>query len=189
MQMSERRKKGLCYHCDEKWSVGHKCKSMKLYLIEEVSECEVDCEIEKNEEEYVELGDEGAEITLCAPLGSTSPSTMRLIAIINGQKVVVLIDTGSTHNFMDKGLATSLKLQVDNNSCFGVKVANGQIIKTMGECKAIKFNIQDLKLEVNFNLLELGGYGIVLGTQWLSTLGVISWDFKKLIMSFMFKGK
>uniref|UniRef100_A0A2N9F7Y1 Reverse transcriptase/retrotransposon-derived protein RNase H-like domain-containing protein n=1 Tax=Fagus sylvatica TaxID=28930 RepID=A0A2N9F7Y1_FAGSY len=155
-------------------TIRHKCKSMKLYLIEEVSECEVDCEIEKNEEEYVELGDEGAEITLCAPLGSTSPSTMRLIAIINGQKVVVLIDTGSTHNFMDKGLATSLKLQVDNNSCFGVKVANGQIIKTMGECKAIKFNIQDLKLEVNFNLLELGGYGIVLGTQWLSTLGVIS---------------
>jgi hypothetical protein len=59
----------------------------------------------------------------------------------------------------------------------------------MGECKAIKFKIQDLQLEVNFSLLELGGCGIVLGTQWLSTLGVISWDFKKLLMGFMFKGK
>jgi hypothetical protein len=34
MQMSERRKKGLCYHCDKKWSVGHKCKTMKLYIME-----------------------------------------------------------------------------------------------------------------------------------------------------------
>ena len=33
MQMSERRKKGLCYHCDNRWSVGHKFKTMKLYLI------------------------------------------------------------------------------------------------------------------------------------------------------------
>ena len=59
----------------------------------------------------------------------------------------------------------------------------------MEECKAIKFKIQDLQLEKNFSLLELGGYGIVLGTQWLSTLGVISWAFKKLLMGFVIKGK
>uniref|UniRef100_A0A2N9EIS5 Integrase catalytic domain-containing protein n=1 Tax=Fagus sylvatica TaxID=28930 RepID=A0A2N9EIS5_FAGSY len=88
----------------------------------------------------------------------TSPSTMRVIALINGQKAVVLIDTGSTHNFMDKGLVASLKLQVDHTSCFEVKVSNGQITKTMGECKSIKFKIQDLQFKVNFSLLELGDY-------------------------------
>jgi hypothetical protein len=97
-----------------------------------------------------------------------------VITLINGQKAVVLIDTGSTHNLMGNGLAASLKLQVDHTSCFGVKVANGQIIRTLEECKSIKFKMQELQLEMNFNLLELGGYGIVLGTQWLSTLGVIS---------------
>jgi hypothetical protein len=105
---------------------------------------EEECIVEEEEvEEMVELGEEGAEITLCALLGSTSPSTMRVIALINGQKAMVLIDTGSTHNFMDNGLAASLKLQVDHTSCFGVKVANGQIIKTMGECKSIK--VQDAR--------------------------------------------
>ena len=188
MQMSKRRKKGLCYHCDEKWSVGHKCKSMKLYLIEEVQEEDGDCVIVEEEKEEMELREE-AEITLCALLGSTSPSIMRVIAIINGQKAVVLIDIGNSHNFMDKSLAASLKLQVDSESCFGVKVANGQIIKTKGDCKALKFKIQGLQLEVNFSLLDLGGCGIVLGTQWLSTLGVISWNFKKLLMGFMVNGK
>ena len=33
-QMDERRKRGLCYNCDEKWGVGHKCKNAKLFLLE-----------------------------------------------------------------------------------------------------------------------------------------------------------
>ena len=33
-QMDERRKKGLCYNCDEKWGPGHKCKNVKLFLLE-----------------------------------------------------------------------------------------------------------------------------------------------------------
>ena len=33
-QMDERRKRGLCYNCDEKWRVGHKCKYAKLFLLE-----------------------------------------------------------------------------------------------------------------------------------------------------------
>uniref|UniRef100_A0A2N9G868 Reverse transcriptase domain-containing protein n=1 Tax=Fagus sylvatica TaxID=28930 RepID=A0A2N9G868_FAGSY len=102
MQMSERRKKGLCYNCDEKWSTNHKCKTMKF----------------------------------------TSPFTMRVVACINGRKAVMLIDTGSTHNFLDCDLAKSLKFGIDTNSCFGVKVANGEVIRTKGECKDIQFKVQ-----------------------------------------------
>uniref|UniRef100_A0A2N9J793 Uncharacterized protein n=1 Tax=Fagus sylvatica TaxID=28930 RepID=A0A2N9J793_FAGSY len=32
-QMLERRRKGLCYYCDESWTMWHTCKTMKLYLI------------------------------------------------------------------------------------------------------------------------------------------------------------
>uniref|UniRef100_A0A2N9HHB4 Chromo domain-containing protein n=1 Tax=Fagus sylvatica TaxID=28930 RepID=A0A2N9HHB4_FAGSY len=49
--------------------------------------------------------------------------------------------------------------------------------------------MQGLHLKLTFNLLELGGYGIVLGTQWLGTLGVSNWDFKNLVMGFMHEGK
>ena len=31
-QMDERRNRGLCYNCDEKWGVGHKYKNAKLFL-------------------------------------------------------------------------------------------------------------------------------------------------------------
>jgi hypothetical protein len=56
---------------------------------------------EVQKEEEPELGGEQAQITLCALLGSSSPSTIRVIAILNGQKTIVLLDTGSTHNFMN----------------------------------------------------------------------------------------
>ena len=163
MQMSKRRKKGLCYHCDENWSVGHKCKSMKLYLIEEVQEEEGEC-ITIDEEEEAKLCEEEGEIILCALLCSSSPSTMRVVAIINGQKVVVLIDTNNIHNFIDNTLELSLKLQVDTSSNIGVRIANGHIIKTMGECKEMKCKMQGLHLKINLKLLGLGGYGIVLST-------------------------
>ncbi|KAJ0034380.1 hypothetical protein Pint_26460 [Pistacia integerrima] len=33
-QMNERRDKGLCYNCDDKWALGHKCKSTRLFIME-----------------------------------------------------------------------------------------------------------------------------------------------------------
>lgn len=33
-QMQERREKGLCYFCDEKYHQGHKCSRPKVYLLE-----------------------------------------------------------------------------------------------------------------------------------------------------------
>ena len=36
VQMEERRKKGLCYHCDEKWQSGHQCKGAMIFLLEGV---------------------------------------------------------------------------------------------------------------------------------------------------------
>ena len=35
-QMEERKKKGLCYNCDDKWGVGHKCKNAMLFLLDYV---------------------------------------------------------------------------------------------------------------------------------------------------------
>ena len=32
-QMEETRKQGLCYNCNEKWYLGHKCKGAKLFLL------------------------------------------------------------------------------------------------------------------------------------------------------------
>lgn len=32
--MKERRDRGLCYYCDDKWALGHRCRTPKLFLSE-----------------------------------------------------------------------------------------------------------------------------------------------------------
>jgi hypothetical protein len=190
MQMSERRKQGLCYHCDEKWNPNHKCMKRRVYVIEEVEEGDV--EVGSDSEEYdevIEVEEAEPGITLNALLGSPAPKTMRVICKVNNDRAVILLDTGSTHNFLDWNLAKSLKLAIDTTKTFKVKVANGAIISTKGEVKNLLVETQGHKFHIDFSLLELGGGGVVLGTQWLRTLGVISWDFEKLSMGFKHQGK
>ena len=44
--------------------------------------------------------------------------------------------------------------------------------------------IQGQTFFVQLHVLPLGGCDLVLRTQWLSTLGIINWDFKHLTMEF-----
>lgn len=41
------------------------------------------------------------EISLHALIGSVNPRTMRVQGRVRNQEVVILIDSGSTHNFID----------------------------------------------------------------------------------------
>ena len=52
--------------------------------------------------------------------------------------MVILIDSGSTHNFLDKALWKLLKLPISTQDCFEVKVANGDVLKTKGACHEVQ---------------------------------------------------
>ena len=170
--MEERRKKAFCYYCDEKWQPKHKCKGLKLFMIEEV--------LEVNQVEVVEVDGNAdfqldqADITLYALLGNPSPGTMRVLGQIKGHWVVILLDTGSSHNFLDAILVKTLQLAVDTTRILEVKVANRDLIRTNGECKDLLLKMQGNNFLVNLHVLTLGGCDVVLGTQWLCTLGLIS---------------
>ena len=51
---------------------------------------------------------EEVEITLHALTRTPTPGTMRTNGRINGSRLVILIDTGSTHNFVNASLVNSL---------------------------------------------------------------------------------
>ncbi|XP_023920704.1 uncharacterized protein LOC112032172 [Quercus suber] len=199
-QMEERKKKGLCYNCDEKWIPGHKCKSAMLFLLDYV---EMNQENSKSRAHLLELegngyadqmgqvgeDQEGAEITLYALSGTPTSGTMRIMGRINQKSFVILVDSGSTHNFIDAVLVSQLHIQIDTSQILEVKVANGEVIKTLGVCKAVPILLQGEVFLVHLHVLSMGGCDLVLGTQWLETLGVIQWDFKLLTMNFSYDHK
>ena len=102
---------------------------------------------------------------------------MRVRGRIKKQEVVYLIDSKSTHNFLDASVLPRLQLQLDISRVLEVKVADGTIIETLGSYQGVSIIIQGYQFIIDFNVLHLGGCEVVLGTQWLSTLEEISWDF------------
>ena len=53
------------------------------------------------------------KITLYALLGSLSPGAMRIRGTINGHWVIILINTGSIHDFLDAAILSKLQLHLD----------------------------------------------------------------------------
>jgi hypothetical protein len=63
-----------------------------------------------------------------------------------------------------------------------VKVANDKRVTSGGVCHATYINIGLEHFSTDLYILPLDGFNIVLGIQWLRTLGPILWDFDNLMM-------
>ncbi|XP_071687165.1 uncharacterized protein [Rutidosis leptorrhynchoides] len=70
-----------------------------------------------------------------------------------------------------------------------VVIPGGNQIKSTPECQKLKWKINGETFESYMVLLPLGGCEMVLGIQWLWTLGDIKWNFEALTMLFTYKGK
>lgn len=117
-ELQKRREKGLCFNCDEKFVTGHRCKMKQAYLIEPVSSSEEDAPEMENK-------GEDAAISIHAMAGTSGPRTMRLGSWLKGRRIIVLVDNGSTHNFIDQELVRRLQLPTVTIDPFKVRVANG----------------------------------------------------------------
>lgn len=63
-------------------------------------------------------------------------------------------------------------------------VANGKRVPSSGVCGAIPILIGQERFYVDIFMIALNGYEMVLGCQWLRTLGPILWDFTVKSVSF-----
>lgn len=136
-----------------------------------------------NEEEASEPTEEVPEISLHALTGVRTGDTMQVKTQVGGQELVALIDSGSTHNFLSEAAVRDLNMKVQPHIGLCVVVANGERMPCVGFSAGTPIAIESEDFAVDLCVIPLGGYDIVLGTQWLATLGPILWDFGQLSMS------
>jgi len=70
-----------------------------------------------------------------------------------------------------------------------VTVANGDRVASPSKALAQSVHIGNEAFDIDFYVLPLGAYDMVLGVQWLSSLGPILWDFAKHTMCFTRAGR
>ncbi|KAG6497148.1 hypothetical protein ZIOFF_045036 [Zingiber officinale] len=190
-EIKERMAKGLCWHCDEKWHRGHQCKQKRILMIEPIENSEEEDDFDEGEtqDNINEVQYDSMAISVHALEGLQTPQTMKVKGFIKKQPVMILIDSGSTNNFLDSTLASRLKQKIEQASTFDVKVADGRSLTSPGNCNSIKILLPNYELITDLFLPPLDGCDVVLGAQWLKTLGDIIWNFSQLTMRFQDQGK
>jgi hypothetical protein len=101
----------------------------------------------------------------------------------------MLIYSSSTHNFINYKLAKDLNLSVFPTQEFQVMIVDRRTINCLGKCHSIKLSMGDLFLDCPMISIQMGSVDVVLGVQWLQSLGTMALNFQYLFMRFSSKGK
>ena len=114
-------------------------------------------------------------ISLNALTGFSFPQTLKLIGYIKHQKVIILVDSGSTHNFIHHRIAQENHFYIHVVNDFQIMIANGGSMKCGGRCENVCLQIGDYHLKSHMFSINMGGCDIVLGAYWLRILVSFSW--------------
>jgi hypothetical protein len=116
---------------------------------------------------------------------------MRTKGVIQKTRVMVLVDTGSTHNLLSIELAARLGIKPGENTEFKAMVLpNGENFASKEKCQNVHVYLGGTLFVLEFYLVDIRrhDFGFILGAQWLRTLGPILWDFSLLRMTFQWQG-
>ncbi|RWV98138.1 hypothetical protein GW17_00039036 [Ensete ventricosum] len=175
-ELRERSTKELCWHCNEPWSHEHHCKKGRLLVIEPVEDEDNETSEKALEpkEEAMEEESPPANYAVHALAGYSNPQMMKVGGLLKQQPITVLIDIGSTNNFLNSKTAARLVLQIKGCNKFDVKVVDGRIFNCGQRCPRVKLLLQDQEVVADFFLLPIDDYEAVFRIKWLTTLGDIS---------------
>ena len=189
-ELQARREKGLCFHCDEKYSLGHRYKhELQILIVHEDEREEEEVEVDAREgsgigSSPVEENMEVVELSLNSVLGLTLLGTMKVKGKLGTSEVTVLIDCGATHNFLSLELIEELKLPLLTIANCGVVMGTRMAFRGKGICKGVIIEMQRLKVVEDFLPFSLGSTDMILGMQWLGTLDTMEVNWRYLIMKF-----
>lgn len=95
-----------------------------------------------------------------------------------------MIDLGSTHTFVDEHIVQEIGCGTLATMPFRVIVANGCVLQCHSVYRNFWWVMQGSEFVADMWVLPLQGYDVILGIQWLKTLGEFKWDLNKHTLKF-----
>ncbi|GAU31427.1 hypothetical protein TSUD_221980 [Trifolium subterraneum] len=155
-ELMERKQKGLCFKCGGAFHPMHQCPDKQLRVL------------------IMEDGDGDVPDTV----------VLAFQGEVCGVPVLILIDSGATHNFISQKLVKKMGWEVEETPLMNIKLGDGFQSNTKGVCRSLEMKIGDFPLTPTMHLFELGGIDVVLGIEWLKTLGDMIINWRQQTMSF-----
>ena len=181
-EQQERRRQGLCFNCDEPYVRGHVCQ--RLFYLEtndevpaEVAAAAVFPEAQEAAA-ALSLGQDAAALAQTAPAvepkvslhalaGVRAENAMLLPVTVHGHRVVALLDSGSTTNFINADLMRRLQLVTTPHPTLRVLVANGDRVPCQGVARDVSLAIGTEEFSISCFGISLGEFDLILGVEFL----------------------
>jgi hypothetical protein len=145
--------------------------------------------LEATEEDVLELDCvAGEKATLASISGVPKFNTFKMRGVLQGQRVSVLIDGGASHNFIDATLLKRRHIPTVEFEGFKVEVAGGSTMPCNRYILGMKLTLERHELVQDVYVMDIPDTNIILGVQWLSTLGPITINYKTMEISFVEEG-
>ena len=144
--------KGLFYNCDEKYIKGHRCREHKLFHMDVsslimVEDLSPEAPSEDDDTKHISPVPNSIELTtspneviisLHALLSILAPQTLKIKGYIKHHPLVVLIDSGNTHNLINRSKDDVIHCFFHPINNFQILIANGCMMKYGGHCDNVK---------------------------------------------------
>jgi len=143
------------------WTREHKCKNKKIYLCEkndndnkngsngDEQARDISFDIETYyDESNIQKSDNTPTLSLAIMAGIYQPQTLKVYRCVKKTKVTMLIDSGSSYNFIDTRIVKKLNIFIYPTSKFQVSFMGNKITSVDEKCHKVELNI-------NFRLITI----------------------------------
>jgi hypothetical protein len=168
-----RRANHLCFRCGEKFTPQHQCaqKGELHVLAAEDHQTELSDEVL----ELLELQDianaQELSLSINALSGSLGDGTIRIRARVQNQVMLLLVDSGSSHTFINSNFVERLQCPTTLIPAVDVKIANGEQLQCDQVVPQLAWWAQGHSFVTDMRVLPLGAYDAILGVDWLKQWG------------------
>jgi hypothetical protein len=166
---------GLYQFCAEKYFLHHKCApTVQLHVVQELWEMLLIDSDPSTEE--VQSNTEAAALHMLlskeAQGASNSSRMLKFLGEIQGNSIVLLIDYGSSHSFINERLASSLAAVTSVAQFMAVQVANGQMLHSNFVIDHAEWQIQGYTFSSSLKVIPLPYYDMIICINWCDTSSV-----------------
>jgi hypothetical protein len=115
-------------------------------------------------------------LSLHAMLGKPQSKAIQLRTLVKNQALVILVELGSSHTFLNSHIANKPKVVVTPIPHMSIKDANGELLSCTTKARDLSWWIQGHTSQVDAKIIDMGAYDLVLGIDWLEQFRPMTCD-------------